>query len=316
MKLRRKIAILLALLLLASLPLITTAVADLGDFSGGGDYGGGSGSSSDDCDGIGWAIYYILRIGCVIGEAAEDAGCSHGQVIVFEILFFSVAIGILVLFVRVRSRISGRRDRGKVGDTGTAQAARSFTPPGPDVFSRVKAVDPNFSEQDLLEKLKNLYFRFVDCRAARDLAPIRPYLSDEMSRRTEAELNEFARTHVTERTERLAILDAKLTGYTRTDGEDVLLARLTTRCVRYLKNDETGALVSGSVSDEIFESVTFELTRPAGTVTGSRETGTTVRNCPYCGAPLSLNESSQCPYCDSVLPAGRDEWIIRSVHRG
>lgn len=307
MKLRRKIAILLALLLLASLPLFATAIADIGDFSGGGDYGGGS--SSDDCDGIGWLIYYAFRLGCVIGEIAEDAGCSHGQVIIFEILFFAGLIGLFALIVRVRGRKANR------STPDIRIPAPGFTTVQTDggVFARVHALDPDFSEQDLLERLKNLYFRIVDCRQSRDLTPIRPYLSEELSKGMEAELAAFRNAHETERTERLAILDARLVGFAQQDGADVITARLMTRCVRYRQNEETGNVVFGSKDAEAFRTVTVELTRPTGTKTAPRAAGTTVKNCPYCGAPLSLNESNQCPYCDSVLPADRDEWIIRSI---
>ncbi len=312
MKLRRKIAILLALLLLASLPLFATAIADIGDFSGSSDFGGSGSSSSDDCDGIGWLIYYVLRIGCTIGEAAENAGCSHGQVIVFEIVFFAAVIGIFALIIRVRSRIAHKSNRSAPN---VQIPTPGFTTVQTDqgVFARIHAVDPEFSEQDLLEKLKNLYFRLVDCRQTGDLSPIRPYLSEELISRTETELSAFKAAHETERTERLAILDARLVGFRQSEGTDVITATLRTRCVRYRINGETQKIVAGNNSNERFETVTIELTRPTGTKTAPRAAGTTVKNCPYCGAPLSLNESNQCPYCDSVLPADADEWIIRSI---
>lgn len=313
MKLRRKTAILLVLLLLASLPLISIAVADAGDFAGESDFGGSS--SSDDCDGIGTALYFILRLGCIIGEAAENAGCPHGQVILFELVFFVIAIGLLTLVVRLHN-VKKKKDDKSAEQLPKEQLSKSSPTASQQSFdSRIRTTDPHFSEDDLLEKLKNLYLRFCDCRHAKDLSPIRPYLDTDLLADTEAELSSMQKTHVTEHTERLAILDAQIVGFTQSDGFDVITARLSTRCIRFWTNDETRTIAAGKPDAELFETVTVRLVRPTGVKTAARAEGMTVKNCPYCGAPLSLNESNRCPYCDSVLPADPDEWLIRSLER-
>lgn len=311
MKLRRKIAILLALLLLASLPLLSIAVADLGDFSGGSDFGGSS-SSSDDCDGIGWLIYYGIRLGCVVADCAESSGvCTRGQVLAVEGGIVIVIIVALVL-LRLRNKRDGENAERRLQE----QLSKSSpTAPQQNFDSRIRTIDPEFSEDDLLEKQKNLYVRLCDCRRTKDLAPIRPYLDPDLLAKTEAELSSMRSARVTEHTGRLAILDAQLIGFMQSDGFDIITATLRTRCVRYWTNDETHALVAGNTVTELFETVTLRLVRPTGVKTAPRAEGMTVKNCPYCGAPLSLNESSQCPYCDSVLPADPDEWIIRSIER-
>ena len=118
---------------------------------------------------------------------------------------------------------------------------------------------------------------------------------------------------VVEHTERLAILDAQLTGFMQHEGSDAILMKLTTRRVTFRQNTQNGRIVSGSSTNEVFSAVMIKLARKSGVKTRPRDAGRTVKNCPYCGAPLSLNESSKCPYCDSVLPAAEDEWIIRSI---
>lgn len=312
MKTWKKAVILLLLVLLATIPLIGTAVADLGDYSGSSDFGGSSSSSSDDCEGLGWLIYYGLRLGCAIGECAESSGaCTKGQVFLAEAIVVIALVILMFLFSTRRKKHNANAAQRMQGTAPRAQSAA----PSPNVCSRIRAIDGNFSEEDLKEQLKNLYIRYVDCRKTGDLAPIRPYLTEQMYAQTEAELKAMQDAQVAEHTERLAILDTQLLGFLQRDGMDVIMAKLVTRRIEYRQSSENGRIVSGSNQVEAFHTVMAELVRKSGVKTRPRETGRTVRNCPCCGAPLSLNETSKCPYCDSVLPAAEDEWIIGSIVR-
>lgn len=307
---KRKLLILLAVLLVAAF-VLTPRIghADLGDFSGGDDFGG-SDSGGDSCaiD----LIYVLLRLGCAAGECAVESGmCTGGQVFLFGVI---VVIAILVLLFVLRRRVAQNKDNVREKFDRVMRGAEAVSS-GVTVGNRIRAVDPDFSEEDLKEKLKNLYFRFADCCEKRDLAPLRPYLSDALYEQTQQTLDALKKLHVTERQERLAILDAALLGFTQRDGADQIRAKLSVRSVTYRQNDDTGELVSGSRDAEQFSSVMITLSRPTGVRTRPRETGTIVRHCPSCGAPLSLNESSVCPYCDSILPREEDEWVILSIER-
>ena len=189
MKAWKKAIILLILILLVSLPLIGTAVADMGGFSGNSDFGGGGSSSSDDCDGIGWLIYYGLRLGCAIGDCAESSGvCTKGQVLVIESVIV-IIIAITVILLRVRSKKDDQNAAKRVQEMVSRAQANRLQPvqPSAGIGSRIRALDPNFSEEDLKEQIKNLYFRLIECRGTGDLEPVRPYLSEQFCAETEAE---------------------------------------------------------------------------------------------------------------------------------
>lgn len=56
----------------------------------------------------------------------------------------------------------------------------------------------------------------------------------------------------------------------------------------------------------------WELTRASGRTTGAAEEMTVV-NCPNCGAPLSINATAKCPYCDSVVTVDAHDWAISAI---
>ena len=309
---KKRLLVLLTVLLIAAFVLVPRAGhADLGDFSGGGDYGGGGSDSGGD----GCAfdlIFMLLRLGCAAGECAVESGmCTGGQVFLFGVIVVIVILVLLFVFSR-RIRQNQNEVREKFDRT---MRGTETVSPGATVGKRIRAIDPDFSEEDLKEKLKNLYFRFADCCEKRDLEPLRPYLSDALYAQTKQTLDALKKLRVTERQERLAILDAALLGFTQQDGADQIRAKLSVRSVTYRQNDDTGEIVSGSRDAEQFSSVMITLSRPTGVKTRPRETGAIVRHCPSCGAPLSLNETNLCPYCDSVLPKEEDEWVILSIER-
>ena len=63
---------------------------------------------------------------------------------------------------------------------------------------------------------------------------------------------------------------------------------------------------------EKFMTYEWDLSRPTGTVT-EQAGEVTERHCPNCGAPLSVNESAKCPYCDTVLTFQDHDWTIYAV---
>ena len=56
----------------------------------------------------------------------------------------------------------------------------------------------------------------------------------------------------------------------------------------------------------------WTLIRPQGQKTGEAAPMQSV-HCPSCGAPLSINHSAKCPYCDSVVTLSEHDWVIYEI---
>ena len=108
------------------------------------------------------------------------------------------------------------------------------------------------------------------------------------------------------------MLDVNLRGFFQEGGDDHLVAELKTRITDYTVDEDTGALISGSKTAEKFMTYEWDLSRPTGTLTAAAGE-TTQRHCPNCGAPLSVNESAKCPYCDTVITFRDHDWTIYAV---
>ena len=78
------------------------------------------------------------------------------------------------------------------------------------------------------------------------------------------------------------------------------------------RRDKTGKLISGSQTAEKFMTYEWELSRASGTVTTKGDNMQRV-SCPGCGAPLDINATAKCPYCDSIVTLEEHDWAICSI---
>jgi len=288
--------------------------ADLGGFSGGSDYGGsggsdwGGGSSSWD-SGSDWSSgssgwdddgngFFFFPVG-----SSSDSGDGGGF---GNLLFYVVLILILIMI------FSRKAQHQPAPNAGTAAGAQQT--PGSKLMpmSEYAKLDPNFSESDLREKLSNVYVQMQNGCTARNIESLRPYFTDALYQQFDRQIKSLIASHRINRVDRIAVLDVTLRGFFQEGGDDHLVALLKTRITDYIVDEDTGKLVSGSDTAEKFMTYEWDLSRPTGTVTEAAG-AVTERHCPNCGAPLSVNESAKCPYCDTVLTFKDHDWTIYAV---
>ena len=295
---KRTLLFLLTVLLIAAFALVPRAgSADLGDFSGGGDYGGGGGGGSD------WGSDW--------GSSSNGSYSSRsgGSCSAFD---FTLVLIIVVILIIVSYSSAKKKAKQKVNNApmpGATRTAASKLHP----ISELMQNDPNFSEEDLKEWLQNLYIKMQDCCRKRDVEPIRPYFADALYQQFDRQMKQLRLNRRTNYVERVAVLSVDLKGTYQDKGEDVIVAEIYARITDYTLDDETGKVVAGSRDHEKFMTYEYSLSRPIGRKTEPRAEGVSERHCPNCGAPLSVNESIKCPYCDSVLTFSDHDWTVYSI---
>ena len=321
--------LLLALLLLVGAylygpRLLHMVKADLGDFSGSYDYGD-SGSSSWDSSswdsGSSWSssswdsgsnsswgssswdsddddFFFFLPIGS--SSSNEGGGMSSAM------FYLILAIILILIFARKSQPHTTTPHAGAAA--GAARTPDSKLTP----ISEYAKLDPHFSASDLREKLSNVYVQMQNGCTARDIEAIRPYFTDALYQQFDRQIKNLIATKRINRVERISVLDVNLRGFFQEGDEDHLVAELKTRITDYTVDETTGKVVSGSSTAEKFMTYEWDLSRPTGTLT-EQAGEATVRHCPNCGAPLSINESAKCPYCDMVITFKDHDWTIYAV---
>ena len=173
-------------------------------------------------------------------------------------------------------------------------------------------MDSGFSPADFKEKLSNLYIRMQEDWQSKDIAELRPYMTDAFYAQMKRQLDQLRKDGQTNIVRRPAVLGTTLLGWRQDGGKDIIIAQLKTRFVNYIKDDVTGAIVSGSEVSEKFLTYEWTLTRTTGVKTKT-STGVTTQTCPHCGAQVNINQTAECPYCGSIMTTDTFDWAINNI---
>lgn len=138
-----------------------------------------------------------LKLSLVDGDISDDDVNTVGGV---AVVFIAIAI-----FVGIKgkkkikpqkplSTSAYRPDGAKPTDINTLKS-----------MSEYFTIDPQFSESEFNEKLSNLYVQFQNAWQAKDLDPLRPYLSDAYFATVDRQLDNYRKASQTNRIERIAV---------------------------------------------------------------------------------------------------------------
>lgn len=297
---KKRILVLLSALLLVFCLTVIPAYADLGGYSGDSDYGsdwdsGDSWSSNDDWyDSSNYDGHYYSG-----SSSYYDDGFDFEDILVFIFLII-----IVVAVMNSKKKREGNRQPVNAGGTFTS---------GLRPMSEYTSLDPAFDQQAFTEKLSNLYVKMQNGWMDKDIEPLRPYFTDALFTQMERQLNAYKTKGHTNYVERIAVLSVTPRGFKQSGGEDHIYVELQARIVDYTLEDATGQLISGDKNREKFMTYEWDVSRASGETT-QEETGEEQRIiCPACGAPLDINASARCPYCDTVITRQQKDWALCAI---
>ncbi len=306
---KRIFTILFAFVLVFScVVMLANRAGAFGDFDGGYDYGGDVGGNDsydwDNDNDYDWGnddngggfVYYG-------GGSGGDYSGGDGSSIIGAL----VIVAIIVIVVILIKRKNGTAQHPVVQAGGTVTDPSTLKP-----MSEYRQLDPMFSESAFTEKLSNLFVQFQNGWQAKDLEPLRWYMSDAFFAQMDRQLDSYRINKRTKMIERIAVLGVNLSGWKQENGNDVVIARLNTRFTTYTVDDATGNVLQGSKTAEVFMDYEWQLIRSTGKTTVA-EGGVTVQNCPNCGATININRTAKCEYCGSIVTVDSYDWVVNGI---
>lgn len=319
MKHIRLISIITALALVFTF--VVCVSADFGDYGGDYDYGGSYDSGSYDSGSYDYGGYDsydnndygnndTYYYGGTTDSGNSNGGNSGGGSAVSVIVVFVIIALIVVILMKRKGSGSNsgiRNNTPVVGAGATATDPSTLNPVGAYLN-----VDPAFSEAEFKEKISNMYVKFQNSWQAKNMDDLRPYLTDAMFAQCDRQLDNLRTNGQTNRIERISVLDVTLSGWKQESGNDVMIARLKTRIVDYVVDDNTGNIIRGSNTAEKFMEYEWSLVRTSGTVT-QQGSGTKAQVCPNCGAHVDINRTAKCEYCGSILTTDTFDWAVSGI---
>lgn len=308
---KKKIAFLLAAAVICISLFAVPSFADFGDFSGGSDFDFGGYDSSDSWGGSsdwgnsdwGGSSYYDGDNNYYYSGGSSVGGGGIGVV---DIAIIVVVIAIIALNYK---NIAGAAGKKKVN----LQRPNVNTANMVNDLAALKQKDPAFNESRFLEDVSNLYVRIQNAWTDKNLDSVRNKLSSELTAKTERQIDTYKKNGVTNHIDKISVLGTNIIGCTNDNLNDIITVQITARITDYVTNDKTGELVKGDPNKELFMTYHWTMIRSLGKQTQVASEDVDKKNCPNCGAPVDLNQSTVCPYCGSVLESGDYDWILSNI---
>lgn len=304
-----KILISAVIIIALSAGCIFMAQADFGDFSGDSDYGGGGWSDWGDSD-------YGSDNDYSYGNDYDDDysyNRNHDSDYEFSSDWLSTLIGLaivaFVIWIVVFSKKKNTGSRPRV-TTGVNTFHTDLNP-----MSTYTALDPNFSETELRDKISNLYVKMQNSWTKRDLTEVQPYFTDAYYKQMERQVQQYIERRYTNYVDKIAVLGVDFLGWKKVDNQDHLYVKVSTRITDYTVEDSTGAVIKGSKTAEKFMVYEWDVSRESGMITthGKEDSGLDSKVCPHCGAPLDMNATARCEYCGSTITTKKHDWAICNI---
>lgn len=131
-------------------------------------------------------------------------------------------------------------------------------------LAHIRQMDGSFDESRFQDMAMDTFFRIQGAWMNRDLSPVTGYLSDEMRRILQDDVDRLLRERKINRLENIAVRTTDLVEAWQESGQDFITVRFYANLLDYT-TDETGALVEGNRTEPVKFEEYWTFTRPVGT---------------------------------------------------
>ncbi len=178
-------------------------------------------------------------------------------------------------------------------------------------FAALQQKDPALQWNGLSARINMIFQTFQRAWSGRDLASMRPFLSDALFTTQNYWVSEYLRQGLQNVTENAQLHNVELSRVTSDAFFDAVTVRIWASSLDYTLADQGGKIVSGN------RSTTRRYTEYWTFIRSSRAKGPAKAEaaCPRCGAPLNVNMGGQCTYCQSKVTSGDFDWVLSRIEQ-
>jgi predicted lipid-binding transport protein (Tim44 family) len=179
-------------------------------------------------------------------------------------------------------------------------------------IAAIHAHDAAFDEVVFLAQVQRLFFAVLEAWTAREPALSQGVMGSVIWEEQKAQIDSYRTGGWRNVLDQLRLISAIVAG-AQTDGNvDTLTVRINASSADY-DVDAGGQVIKGSTSPQSWtEDWIFQ--RPATLTTASPGTISS-EQCPSCGARVTVDITTICPYCDAAVISGHFGWSLTRIER-
>ena len=282
-------------------PILLTALAILSCIVAFGDVGNQNRYNSGGGEGFGGDFDIGMLIGWLINLFIES-----------PVLGLIVVIIIIIVF-RIMKKQSN--DPVNINKSVNQQAENDIVMDlSPMVAGQIRAIDPEFSSDKFIGFAREVFMKIQEAWTTKDWKPIRPFESETLFNQHKQQLDEYIRLGKTNVVEKIGIKHCSLHSFQQDGDKEVLTVWINAILRDYVIEDATKKVLESDPNRDWYMKYELVFNRKAGVKTDAGKKGTSITNCPNCGAPTEVTSSGQCTYCGTVITNGEHDWVLTDIH--
>ena len=255
------------------------------------------------------------------GGTYTPSTCGSGGIV--GIIIF-IAVIVIISYAIKRARRSASRSpqaqqamrqmQQMLGATAAgAGVAAGVTMPQAQIqaeIAKLKQKDPSFNEQDFESHVQNAFYKIQEAWESQNLNIGRPYMSDQIMQRYANQISDIQSRGERNVIENMVIGHQTITQVKSDEKYDYITVRIDASATDYTV-DKNNKIIRGDQKIKPFtEYWTF---MRKGDVKSDPKKGAQANTCPNCGAPLQLNATGQCEYCNTIVTSGDYDWVLSEI---
>lgn len=178
-------------------------------------------------------------------------------------------------------------------------------------FQALQQKDPSLDWNGFSARAALIFNTFQTAWAERDLAKMRPFFSDPLFAVQTYWVNEYRRQGLRNITENATVHNLELARVETDPFYDAITVRLWASSLDYTLADGSNKLVAGNRSRTRRYTEYWTFIRSSGAKGPAR----TDPQCPRCGAPLQINMTGNCTYCQAKVTSGGFDWVLSRIEQ-
>ena len=171
-----------------------------------------------------------------------------------------------------------------------------------EAINKIKEMLPSFDESKFLQDGYNIYLDVQKAWMNFELDKVHNKITDELFNQYESQLSSMEIKGEQNVMNGFVLKDKAIRNCVVQNDNLEVTTRYIVEFYDYIINKESGSVLRGTKSRKV--RMTYDITF----VMKANEEK--IKNCPNCGAPVEVNSSGVCPYCNSKIVGENTEWVM------
>ena len=166
----------------------------------------------------------------------------------------------------------------------------------------------NFDESDFLSKVNNIYVMLCTSLMTNNLNRVKHFLSNALFEEYKNKLDKLNSKNIIQIYDELNV-HGTIIDFEELDDKFVIKVNMRAKYLDYIIDKNTREFISGNKNYRIEKNKTLVFTK----LKDAKKLGI-VRQCPYCGASMDLNNTGVCKFCKNTFDMTNYDWILEEIY--